>query len=253
MADLLNPSFFLYLGIIILAIAILVVFFESKLREQNHKISSMFSIVSTLAEDMNKMKYDLTNSIMIFNGGNGLPLGQNMPTFEENKTTDELINVSDDEESDEDNDEDNDSDNDSDSDSDSDSENKKLDIKVLKLNNNEEISILENEITSLDEDSNDKFNNELDDEFKNNNYDAIELVEEEYENDNQCILGENLESDSKKELKTISIDLEDHTNDLSDYKKLPLQKLKTIVYEKGLSNDTSKLKKPELLKLLGIE
>jgi hypothetical protein len=57
MADLFNPSFLFYLGIIVLAIAILVVFFESKFREQNHKISSMFSIVSTLAEDMNKMKF----------------------------------------------------------------------------------------------------------------------------------------------------------------------------------------------------
>ena len=34
---------------------------------------------------------------------------------------------------------------------------------------------------------------------------------------------------------------------------MSLQKLKSIVQDKKLSNDTSKLKKPELLKLLGID
>ena len=35
-----------------------------------------------------------------------------------------------------------------------------------------------------------------------------------------------------------------------DYKKMSLQKLRTIVSEKGLSSESSKLKKNELLKLL---
>jgi len=253
MADFFNPSFFLYLGIIILAIAILVVFFESKLREQNHKISSMFSIVSTLAEDMNKMKYDLSNIIMISHGGNGIPLEQNMPIFETMKTKDELINVSDDEDNDSDSNSDSDSgidsgsdsDSDSGSDSDSDSDSKNLDIKVLKLNSSEEIHNLENDITSLD----DELEHELQEVLDNVNYEPIELIEDE----NETILEEKIELEPKKELKTINIDLEEQSNDLSDYKKLPLQKLKNIVYEKGLSNDTSKLKKPELLKLLGIE
>jgi len=43
------------------------------------------------------------------------------------------------------------------------------------------------------------------------------------------------------------------TDDSIDYKKLPLQRLKTIVMEKKLVEDSSRLKKHELLKLLGIE
>ena len=56
------------------------------------------------------------------------------------------------------------------------------------------------------------------------------------------------------ELKTISINLEEPVEKI-DYKKLQLPKLKSIVVEKGLatSSDASKLKKAELLKLLGIE
>jgi len=55
---------------------------------------------------------------------------------------------------------------------------------------------------------------------------------------------------SSSDLKTISIKLEGSHSDLLDYTKLSLQKLRTIVSEKGLSSDSSKLKKNELLKLL---
>jgi hypothetical protein len=45
------------LGIVLLAIALVVVYFERKTREQNHKIASMFSLVSSLAEELNAIKY----------------------------------------------------------------------------------------------------------------------------------------------------------------------------------------------------
>jgi FtsZ-interacting cell division protein ZipA len=45
------------LGVVLLAIALVVVYFERKAREQNHKIASMFSLVSSLAEELNAMKY----------------------------------------------------------------------------------------------------------------------------------------------------------------------------------------------------
>ena len=43
------------------------------------------------------------------------------------------------------------------------------------------------------------------------------------------------------------------TSENIDYKKLSLNKLRQIVSDKNLSSDSSKLKKPELLKLLGVE
>jgi len=57
-------------------------------------------------------------------------------------------------------------------------------------------------------------------------------------------------------LKTINISDLDELSvivDSSDYKKLSLNKLRSVVIEKGLSKDASKLKKPDLLKLLGAE
>ena len=60
---------------------------------------------------------------------------------------------------------------------------------------------------------------------------------------------------SASDLKTISINLEDSEQENIDYKKLQLNKLRSIVVEKNLcsNSDASKLKKQELLKLLGCE
>ena len=55
---------------------------------------------------------------------------------------------------------------------------------------------------------------------------------------------------SASDLKTININLDEIHADSVDYKKLPLPKLRSIVTDKGLADDASKLKKPELLKLL---
>ena len=61
LTDLFNPTFLMFLGILVLVVALLVVYFESKMREQNHKIASMLSLVSTLAEDMNGVKMGLNH------------------------------------------------------------------------------------------------------------------------------------------------------------------------------------------------
>ena len=69
LADLLNPTFLVFLGILVLVVAFLILYFESKLREQNHKIASMLSLVSTLAEDMNGVKMGLNH--LSIRGGQG--------------------------------------------------------------------------------------------------------------------------------------------------------------------------------------
>ena len=45
-------------------------------------------------------------------------------------------------------------------------------------------------------------------------------------------------------------DFINNNNNNTDYKKLPLNKLREIILEKGLVPDSSKLKKNEILKLL---
>jgi hypothetical protein len=52
------------------------------------------------------------------------------------------------------------------------------------------------------------------------------------------------------EIKQINLDDSDKIIDVLDYKKLSLTKLREIVVEKGIVTDASKLKKPDILKLL---
>lgn len=213
----------------VLVVAILVVYFESKSREQNHKIASMFSIVSTLAEDMNQMKLAVGHIANL--GFNGHTLEENIRPFSMQEGG-QLIDVSDDDEDsdiEDDDGEESEVDSDSDSDSDDDDE-EKADVKVLKINSESNFD--------------DQEANELDD-------NSLDLDELEYL-DEESIL--EIEVVQPVEFKTITIDLEDNeSEDSVDYKKLSLQKLKSVVVEKGLVADASKLKKHELLKLLGIE
>jgi len=274
LTDLLNPTFFMFLGILVLVVALVIVYFESKLRDQNHKIASMLSLVSTLAEDMNGVKMGLNHLAMTRAGGFSFQQPLEQPNIPFNKEENYLIEVSDDESDDasEDNDDDASEDNDDDNDyeeSDNESENE---IKILKLNINKESSnqdIDETENIDLEEDVSMGELEELEDNLSETNSvssKSLKLTSQfiedslslHYDNTNK-------ESEEKKEgdtkdlnilasdLKTININLEDSHEESLDYKKLPLTKLRSIVVEKNLVQDASKLKKNDLLKLLGVE
>lgn len=275
LTDLLNPTFFMCLGIVLLAIALLVVYFENKMREQNHKIASMLSLVSTLAEDMNGFKIGLNHlAINSMAGGN---MSAHPQHFDELNTAfisnhDNKITVSDDEY-----DSENESDSESelvdademdeiDSVSDDESHCGSDDVKVLKLNFNKEDSEEDDASETMDFDENIEDLEQLDEledtnsETSNVNSEFVAETldlnyEENFDNQpgDQSNTDEHVENISTSDLKKINITLEETNSECLDYKKLPLPKLRNIVAEKGLTVDTSKLKKNELLKLLECE
>jgi hypothetical protein len=286
LADLFNPTFLMFLGILVLVIALLVVYFESKMREQNHKIASMLSLVSTLAEDMNGVKMGINH--LAIRGGNSqnISLEENLGISKMNR----LIEVSDDEGSDDEGSDDEGSDDEGSDDeyedlkeesdddkefvleeeSESDNEDEQSDdeleeedeIKVIKLqvsNEDTEDVNLYQDADNLDFDASedlDDFN--INDEIPEIAEDYVEeilsLKYDEKPEENIKHLEEHSIL-STNELKTISINLGDDTQETIDYKKLQLPKLRSIAVEKGLTTNTEalKLKKPELLKLLGSE
>ena len=275
LTDLLNPTFLMCLGIVLLAIALLVVYFENKLREQNHKISSMLSLVSTLAEDMNGFKIGLNH--LAINSMGGETAYAHPPQFDELNTAfiynnEHKITVSDDEYN-SDNDSDNDSDNEileheieSVSDDDS-SVSISDDVKVLKLNFNKE-DLEEGEYASETMDFDENIENlEQFDELEDTNSETSNVnsefvaetlglsYEENFENQcpEQSNAVEHVENIYTSDFKKINITLEETNSESLDYKKLPLLKLRNIVTEKGFTLDTSKLKRNELLKLLECE
>jgi len=261
LTDLFNPTFLMFLGILVLVVALLVVYFESKMREQNHKIASMLSLVATLAEDMNGVKMGINH--IALRGGQHLsvPLRENLGNIE--LVSDNLIEVSDGEESEDDEEYDENEDlesSDSDSGSDADSEEDEEDIKIVKLQvSDEDLEDDESyeEPNNLEFDIDEELDTDLVPEVTNDYVEEVLELKYDVEPESEPIL-EELTMPSSSELKTISINLgeeQEQSEDNIDYKKLQLAKLRSIVVEKGLTNNSeaSKLKKPELLKLLGAE
>lgn len=273
LTDLFQPYCLIILGIFVLAMALLVVYFESKMREQNHKFQSMFSLISALADEVNNVKLGTTYNII----GGGLPntflnkhLEENINNIN-NNFKNILINVSDDEDS-VDSDSDDDSDGDSDGDNNEDNNNE-LSVSEVDLSDNDSTSSDEETIENLEINSSDfkvlkleennLGENNLHDyvDLEKNDFDILE-VSEQFDNDIDTIIqGDNklaIPSDITEtenlssELKTIHINLEEQ-NETLDYKKLPVNKLRSIVIEKSLTTDASKLKRNELLKLLECE
>lgn len=266
LTDLFNPTFLMFLGILVLVVALVIVYFESKMREQNHKINSMFSIVSTLAEDMTGMRMGM-NQIAATQFSQ--PVNENIfyQPLEE-KRENKLITVSDDEDSDneeegsvdeEDSVDEEGSIDEEGSVDEEDSVDEEGSIDSISINNiedddldelseeeGEQIKVFKLNISKEDDDNND--DEEDDDEEENN------IEELHSDNDLEETPIAPISKIDTSELKTISINLEEPVEKI-DYKKLQLPKLKSIVVEKGLatSSDASKLKKAELLKLLGIE
>jgi|LakMenE18May11ns_1017448.scaffolds.fasta_scaffold9834867_2 hypothetical protein len=261
LTDLFNPTFLMFLGILVLVVALVIVYFESKMREQNHKINSMFSIVSTIAEDMTGMRMGM-NQIAATQFSQ--PVNENIfyQPLEE-KRENKLITVSDDEDSDNEEEEDSVDEevsvDEEGSLDEEDSVDEEGSIDSISINNiedddldelseeeGEQIKVFKLNISKEDDDNND------DDKEDDDEQDNIEELHSDNDLEETPIAP--ISKIDTSELKTISINLEESIEKI-DYKKLQLPKLKSIVVEKGLTtaSDASKLKKAELLKLLGIE
>ena len=295
LSDFMSVPFLICLGITLILVGVVGFYFTQKMQEQNHKISSMMGLVSTMAEEMNYMRSRLImasqNNFQQHPGTDINNITPNMTGGQNTDTNDKLIDVSDgedesDEESDcgdscEDSDSDEESDCDSDEDSDCDSHQSKTNINILDnvianiniedlLDVNNTIKIInfdealnattgediniENDSESIDDslgdsdsDSDSGSDDDSDDDGeKTNNINLTQIS-----NDSQLFNPELLKV---IDISTISDESIKEKNDSNiDYKKMSLNKLRDIIVSKKLVSDPSKLKKNEMLKLLGSE
>jgi hypothetical protein len=264
-----SVSTLICLGITLLLVGVVSMFFMQRMNEQNHKFASMLGLVSTMADEVGfiRTRVQLLSAREINREGGGIFEDSVVVEEPVNFITASLINVSDDEESEDDSDEDDEED------SDEDDEDEKSESDDLEKLNNEEKNIkmincdifdkknnedVENKDEEDDKDENDEEDNDaldigtdssIDDDNFNDDDEPEEVVDLEGSIDETLILTNidfiksidfsNL--DKAKEFETI------------DYKKMSIPKLKLVVVEKGLVTDSSKLKKNELYKLLEIE
>ena len=267
--DLLSTSFLFSIAIIIILIGGIFAYVSYRMSEQDHKITSMLGLVSTMAEELQFFRSKLSSQNQ--SAGQAIPI--DVPCPEERHVISmldpnnlvtgiveptSLISVSD-EESDSNDESVDESDSDSDSESDESESNgdedsgSESDEDQNEEYNLDEIVDLEGPVSliqNIDECDLNDLEQTLDQNLNTNNIKSIHLAEPiDLHDSNQDHDVELLASD----LKTISIsDLED-TNKKPEYKKMSLNKLREVVLEKGVVSDASKLKKNDLLKLLGDE
>ena len=231
--DLFSSSFLFSIAIIIILIGAIFAYVSYRMSEQDHKITSMLGLVSTMAEEMAFFRSKLSkiqeqeqeqehnhHTILV-------------KEHEINMVNDDLISVSDESINEESSDSDSDSESDSESDSDS------IDLETEPISNIKSIHL--EEPIDLHENC-------------DHGHDHTHIILSDLTNDmtEDSFVSDSLVSDSlSNDLKTISImDLEEPNKITNDYKKMSITKLREIVVEKELIDDASKLKKPELIKLL---
>jgi hypothetical protein len=272
LTPILSIPFLLSLGISLILIGFVGVFFYQKITEQNHKISSMVDLISTMAEELNYIRSRVQSGGAVTSLSGGSPTPQQIPLFNSQPVKTDLINVSDDEgddsddeEEDEESDEESCDDDDDEESDDSDSdEEEEENVRVINISDSllhsDEHSGDVEEIPSEENNDNDDMNDSSEDDDDLEEDEKSSVTSEDDPKVEVVKLNEVMEEPQEFEpvldidatlLKSIHMTFPTIEN--IDYKKLSLNKLRQIVSEKNLSSDSSKLKKPELLKLLGVE
>jgi hypothetical protein len=270
---------FLFSVLVIMLVGGIFVYVNYKMSEQDHKLSSMVSLVSMLAQDLQFIK-NKVNMSQPHVESNNLQY-QSQLVGGENKI--ELIDVSDgeDEEDEEDeqdeqddydeneeddydeNDEDDydeneeDDDNEEEDDNEEDDTHKRIQLLNLTLVNNDVDSNFDNELHIEELDVHESSNT---DNIKTIHIEDTEVVENLMElKESESDTNNNVEINSEELsfLKNVSIsdlgDIQDLHESKTEYKKMSLNKLREVVVGKGVVSDASKLKKNDILKMLGDE
>jgi cobalamin biosynthesis protein CobT len=265
--DLFSSSFLFSVAIIIILIGGIFAFISYRMAEQDHKINAMIGLVSTMANETQFFRskiHTIQQQLDVANTDQLHSIHLSTNNLGEKEITKNLISVSDDEYDDDDDDDDEDEDEDEDEEDDEDEEEE--DEEEEEEDEEEE----EEEEEKLDDDNVEKTIKVItlsDDNISMSHIENIadhklihlDSLDEKNEASisNHLIEELNSTSDNNNFLSNISInDLgenEDLQSSKNEYKKLSLNKLREVVVSKGLTTDASKLKKNDILKLLGEE
>jgi len=205
--DFFNPTFFIFLGMLVLVAALLIVYFETKLREQNHKITSMFSLVTAITDELNTVKHiALSGGVRVHHD-----LAPPEPVNQVLSETIDLIEVSDDDDEDTENDDSSEEEDESDSDAESDSDSVQEECDIIEIGELEtsNIKILKVNMTSqspLWETSFDRVDGEI--EFDHSLETESESAESSFEQEDDDLCDEEAELELKTEFNVLEVKLE---------------------------------------------
>lgn len=245
LSDIFSIPFLICLAICILLIGCSSIYFYQRIMQQDHKIASMVSLISSMAEEPPTCSIKAPST-----GGTSSSCvqGQSSCVF---TPIQQLIAVSDDDESDSDSD--SDSDNNSINDSDSEDYDDNSDYSETSSENDGQEHILS--AVDFDDLNVDLENSEEVIDESSQLVDEPTVVEEPLPSEEGATKSIHLDAADVTDFsifKSINILDESHQPEETSYKKMSLTKLREIAQLNGHS-DVSKLKKPELLKLLEAE
>jgi hypothetical protein len=230
LSDIFSIPFLICLAICILLIGCSSIYFYQRIMQQDHKISSMVSLISSLTEE------EIVKPSSTTGTGNN-PVGGNI-TIDFNPIKNR-IQVSDDDSSDGESESGESESGESDGESDNDS--------VLEYSTSSSKCEILSEIEELN-DMNAEEPEEPEELTLSDETIADELITEQRLDTTKSIHLESIDFSIFKTINVVGEEPDDDTN----YKKMPISKLREIAQSHG-HGDTSKLKKNELLKLLGVE
>ena len=250
-ASLFNPTLVISLGVLLLVVGLFYFYVDSKFKEHTNKLNSVASLVTTLVSEINAIKHANDQHP---SSSSGLSVSRNFIEISESlNKSGGLIEVSDDEDengSDEEEDESEDDDMDDSSTSDEDDDSSKSSVvstpsnKVV-VNNVPEIPLGNYTsgfvVLKLDESRVDEVTTPLEVDAEVSSLHTPEeppVVE--------------IESNTTEQVKNITLDDETQLHVEVDYKKLPVNKLRSFILDKNIAGDLDilKMKKPELIKLI---
>jgi len=207
-----------FLGLTLLLIIGITILLIRRMNNQNQKFSSIIGVVTTMADELKNIKS------FISNGFTSKP--KDVKEIHLQNTN--LIHVSDDEDDDDESEEEESEEEESEDDEEDDEEDEEDEQENKIIEVSDDIKYIQiDEVKQNDEDI---ISDIIQGAFEN-----IVLEEKESTEDVVIVDQSTEETPIKEEL---------------DYKKLPLQKLRSIVLKKKLVEDSSKMKKNELLQLL---
>ena len=251
--DLLSSSFLFSIAIIIILIGGIFAYVSYRMSEQDHKITSMLGLISTMAEELQFFRSNLSKGSLEQSGLSDehshhhthIILDPNNLVTEQST----LISVSDDDVSDDDVSDDDVSDDDVSDDDVSDDDVSDDDVSDDDVSDDDDVldNIVDLEEADLEEADLEDIQN-IKSIHLEEPIDLHYIVEHELVHDldhSDELLATDLHAISMSDLEEI--------DKKPDYKKMSLTKLKEVIVEKNIVTDASKLKKNDILKLLGVE
>jgi len=261
-----TTSAFIFFFVFVLFISgILIYYVQTKIKEQNHKLDSMFSLVTTIAQQLTDTKQTSVNPIKMLNEEKICVSDDDLSSNDsESESTDNEV-TSDDDSCSDDDDDDDETTNDDNIDHQKWKSPSKCNSPETKINENESVSsdgAFDIDIGTYNDDDipcdditcdDTPILENLSNSENTENIKHVIIDDSILQNVTDGISNIKITDINFKTINISNLEEDVNSNKNIDYKKMNIQKLKSIVQEKGLINDSSKLKKQELLKLLGCD